>query len=301
MMLNTTCNCNACKNIGNLDLKFFVHYGEFMLQPLHTYTEMIGSDVNLIHRLTKNHVTEKTGQKAYILYSQAAIDKLDLQDWVSGLPCFVETYDHVGDVQIYVQNVHELWDAQREAMTLGLKPEEVIKEMSYDLPLDLVHAWDYVTKPEFKALFTASDSANVKDLKKGRVDVGSVYLCAHGENISPQTIVDWQPFGQYSFESRVPGGGTVTTTVRLNSIEGGTNIIVSGGRVKGLKGIYKLLFPILGIWSFKFFQDKGVEKLRKKIVQDIESGFITQPEAIDISAEDIGKAIRESLKKENAA
>src|SRR5690349_8283424 len=27
MVRNTNCPCNACRNIGSLDLKFFVHYG----------------------------------------------------------------------------------------------------------------------------------------------------------------------------------------------------------------------------------------------------------------------------------
>lgn len=27
MVINTTCTCNACRNLPNLDLKFFVHYG----------------------------------------------------------------------------------------------------------------------------------------------------------------------------------------------------------------------------------------------------------------------------------
>ena len=43
MILNTTCTCNACRNIPNLDLKFFVHYGSFMLQALGSYTELIAA------------------------------------------------------------------------------------------------------------------------------------------------------------------------------------------------------------------------------------------------------------------
>ena len=34
MVLNTTCTCNACRNIPNLDLKFFLHHGEFLLQGI---------------------------------------------------------------------------------------------------------------------------------------------------------------------------------------------------------------------------------------------------------------------------
>ena len=34
MALNTTCSCRACANIDSLDLKFFLHHGEFMVQTL---------------------------------------------------------------------------------------------------------------------------------------------------------------------------------------------------------------------------------------------------------------------------
>jgi hypothetical protein len=29
---NTTCTCKACANIPNLDLKLFVHFGEYIMQ-----------------------------------------------------------------------------------------------------------------------------------------------------------------------------------------------------------------------------------------------------------------------------
>ena len=79
MAINTTCTCNACKNMRKLDLKFFLHYGTFGLQPLPAYTELIGNDVNLIHRLTKNHVFERTGFNAYALLTRAAVEALELQ------------------------------------------------------------------------------------------------------------------------------------------------------------------------------------------------------------------------------
>ncbi|MFL7891904.1 MAG: DUF2652 domain-containing protein [Anaerolineales bacterium] len=48
MVLNTTCNCLACRNIATLDQKFFVHLGTFALEPFPAYTELIGTDVNMI-------------------------------------------------------------------------------------------------------------------------------------------------------------------------------------------------------------------------------------------------------------
>ena len=85
MVRNTTCPCNACRNIKSLDLKFFVHYGEFGVQKLDAHDELIGSDVNMIHRLLKNSVKEKTGIQAYTLYTDAAIRQLGLTDAIGSL------------------------------------------------------------------------------------------------------------------------------------------------------------------------------------------------------------------------
>ena len=85
MVLNTTCTCNACRNIPNLDLKFFLHHGEFLLQDLGDYTELVGPDVNLVHRLSKNTISDASGLTAYAAYTQGAIDALGLPDFADSL------------------------------------------------------------------------------------------------------------------------------------------------------------------------------------------------------------------------
>jgi hypothetical protein len=69
---HSTCDCRACNNISTLDLKFIVHHGDFAVQDIGGRPELAGSDVNLAHRLLKNHVTEHTGWSAYALFSKRA-------------------------------------------------------------------------------------------------------------------------------------------------------------------------------------------------------------------------------------
>ncbi|HET6846411.1 MAG TPA: DUF2652 domain-containing protein, partial [Anaerolineales bacterium] len=57
---HTTCDCRACNNISTLDLKFIVHHGDFAMQNIGGRPELAGSDVNLAHRLLKNHVSDQT-------------------------------------------------------------------------------------------------------------------------------------------------------------------------------------------------------------------------------------------------
>jgi hypothetical protein len=65
MKRSTTCTCRACQEIPRLDLKFFTHFGEYATQKVAGREKIVGSNVNLIHRLLKNGVTERTGWQAY--------------------------------------------------------------------------------------------------------------------------------------------------------------------------------------------------------------------------------------------
>ena len=61
MLRNATCPCRACRSIGELDLKFITHFGEFAFREVAGQVAPIGSSVNLAHRLLKNGVAEATG------------------------------------------------------------------------------------------------------------------------------------------------------------------------------------------------------------------------------------------------
>ena len=49
----TACPCDACIRIPTLDLKFFLHEGEYAVRQVAGFTELSGIDVILLHRLTK--------------------------------------------------------------------------------------------------------------------------------------------------------------------------------------------------------------------------------------------------------
>jgi len=70
---HTTCECNACRAIPALDLKFITHYGSYIVQTISGIHELVGSDVNLVHRLLKNHIAESTGWHAYALFTAPAL------------------------------------------------------------------------------------------------------------------------------------------------------------------------------------------------------------------------------------
>ena len=108
----TSCECNACSRIPNLDLKFVVHHGEAIVQKVAGRQELLGSDVIVIHRLLKNDVVERTGIEAYALLSQASLDAAGLDGAALGLRPHVETYDRIGDVQAWVLDLERRWQEE---------------------------------------------------------------------------------------------------------------------------------------------------------------------------------------------
>jgi hypothetical protein len=53
MLVNTTCECSACRRIPDLDLKMVAHFGRYIPQKTPTGTQLVGPDVILVHRLLR--------------------------------------------------------------------------------------------------------------------------------------------------------------------------------------------------------------------------------------------------------
>ncbi|CAN5264209.1 hypothetical protein BH24CHL7_BH24CHL7_15290 [soil metagenome] len=70
------CSCAACAVVGELDVKFVVHHGAYVAQSIAGNEEFLGPDVNLAHRLLKNHARELVGTVPYALFTEAAVQAL---------------------------------------------------------------------------------------------------------------------------------------------------------------------------------------------------------------------------------
>ena len=106
-----TCPCKACRALPTLDLKFILHHGEFLMQKVAGVEHLLGTDVNLIHRLSKNHVSESTGWKGYALFTDPVLERMqtDKTSFVQQ----TESYEHLGEVETYVRDMHVRYEAMK--------------------------------------------------------------------------------------------------------------------------------------------------------------------------------------------
>jgi hypothetical protein len=86
------CDCDACLSIGDLELKFVLHHGNYVIQPVAGRPELLGPDVTVAHLLLKNHAAELVGRSAYALITDAAGEHLEVP--LDGALPIVERYEH---------------------------------------------------------------------------------------------------------------------------------------------------------------------------------------------------------------
>ncbi len=194
MQASTTCTCKACKNIPTLDLKFFIHHGEFLLVKIAGGLELSGPDVILIHRLLKNDSSKQAGLDAYILFTHQALDAMQLREFGAGLTHAEELYEHLGKVSVCLHDLRPVWDRDRTRINHRILPDEhagVVSEIT--LPVSQATAWDIITSPESRLKFMQATSMEVSEKSNGRIQAGATYHCSHGGNETLQYILDWNP------------------------------------------------------------------------------------------------------------
>ena len=72
------CWCEACSKINELDLKFVVHAGPFVIQPIAGGRELVGSEVIVAHRLLKSRAGDLVKTTGFVLVTDAASEWFDI-------------------------------------------------------------------------------------------------------------------------------------------------------------------------------------------------------------------------------
>lgn len=296
MVLNTTCDCKACANISTLDLKFFVHYGSFTRQRLDSHDELLGADVILIHRLLKNTVIEKTGYRAYALYTDAAIRQLGIEDIRASMTEHFETYEHIGEVKTWVQDMQSVWKAKQETLKIQIPPEQVIAQESTTFPVSMEVMWDAITDPRYRSLLMDAVHQNILNRQNGRIAPGSQYQCFHGDGRETlQTILDWHPFEQMTTEDTTPvPKATCLINLRLDPAENGTHLTATASKARG-PWFNRVICDLVAQFLLPKIFISGLAKMAALLEEDLATGKYEMPEAVSMSTDQVGQAVLESL------
>ncbi|HEX5630287.1 MAG TPA: DUF2652 domain-containing protein, partial [Acidimicrobiia bacterium] len=126
MVLNTSCTCNACANIGELDLKFVVHHGEFAVERLGQQDELVGPEVNLLFRLAKNRIRQALGLPGYVAFTTAALEALGLPGFGDTLRDHSEDDPELGRITLHVRDMRPVWEVHKDRVPVTIPAKEVV-------------------------------------------------------------------------------------------------------------------------------------------------------------------------------
>ena len=205
---NATCPCRACQSIGQLDLKFITHFGEYVLQNVAGKTKPVGSSINAVHRLLKNSVGQQTGWSGYALFSQKSLDEMGIRP--AGAHASLESYKHLGEIKTSSINLAERYRQPIEGRKVFLSSEAADVSVAYEFSVSPATLWDWLNDPRKRIRWMKGSAWEAVERPGDRTGPAAQNHCSASDVL--ELILDWHPFDYY--------------TVNLN--KGVLNIMITG-------------------------------------------------------------------------
>ena len=191
----TSCECNACARIPDLDLKFVVHHGRAVQHRVAGRQELVGPDVIVVHRLLKNEVVDRLGIEAYALFTQACLDAAGLDPAALAMRPITETYDRIGDVPCWALDLERRWQEEEARVRVFVRPEDAILDIPIPTRVPPQVAWQVLTAPGRRMSWQPwVTSVEIQDAEGGRRGPGSSNHCMHGQAAVIEEVLDWRPY-----------------------------------------------------------------------------------------------------------
>jgi hypothetical protein len=218
----TTCTCEACRRIPELDLKFVVHVGEVVPQRVAGRTELAGVDAIVAHRLLKAETPARLGVLRYALLTDATVQRLGLDPVALMMRTGIERFDFLGEVPVHVLDLIARAAADRPAWEAPRR--RPLLEADVRLPLAPMALWERLTAPIERAQWEGLEV--IQDATAGWRGVGSVSACVVDRLSTVEEIVDWRPFDCFVRTAKLPDGRRLTARHQLEPEGDGTRLRV---------------------------------------------------------------------------
>jgi hypothetical protein len=221
----TSCKCNACVRIPDLNLKFVVHHGEVLRQRVAGHDELLGPDVILVHRLLKNDVIASAGIEAYALFSQQCVDVMDVDVSALGMRAFSERYEHIGAVAVWVHDLGRCWQEEESRIRVIVEERQAVYQFDAPTSAPPQVAWEFMTTPGRRIAWQLGVTGVEVIATGNRRGVGATNHCMHGQGASIEEILDWRPYDYFTYRNTVPtplGPVRFDVTTEFEHTPGGT-------------------------------------------------------------------------------
>jgi uncharacterized protein YndB with AHSA1/START domain len=264
MRLATTCTCNACRAIPNLNLKLIVHHGSWLRQTIGNRSQVAGTDVIATHRLLKNSLNRSSG---YLLMTDAAVARIGMNPDILGFTAHRERYEHLGEIPCQLRDLESVWAQATERRVVKVDPARAIVAHEGEVPAPPTVVWDWLFTPGKREQWQAGLSAFTEEgLNGGRPQSGMTMHCHHGKEVLKWEVVDYRPLRYATID--VSHGLQVMIT--LEPGEGVTTVRHLYGFHPSASLFTRLMKPLLAV-SIRRFHNRVHAILVEKVRQAMEA------------------------------
>ncbi|MGH2408047.1 MAG: DUF2652 domain-containing protein [Candidatus Limnocylindrales bacterium] len=223
----TSCECNACLRIPDLNLKFVVHHGLAARQKMAGMDELVGADVIVVHRLLKNDVVENLHVPAYALFSQVCVEAMSIDPVALGMQAHTETYEYVGGVRGWVHDLERRWQEEEARQRVMVSEADAILTRQLHTTAAPQVVWEFLTAPGRRKAWQHGVTDVLVDAPGNRRGVGATNHCMHGKDAIIEEVLDWRPYDYFTERSTMgtpEGPVKFLTTFELEPVADGTII-----------------------------------------------------------------------------
>jgi hypothetical protein len=214
-----SCNCKACQMAGSLDLKFIVHYGDYIMNNVGGKNKPLGPSVNVAHRLLKNRVMEATGWSAYALFTKDCLNTIEIDP--SKFFNQTETYEHIGPIETFTLNLDQQYQNFANERRIFLPATEADFVIEKDFPVPSAILWEWANDPKKRSKWAVGSDWRIGFRPAGRTGKGATNHCVNSKVV--EKIMDYRPF-QYYTSSMGRGIFNFTLTVNFEETNSGTRL-----------------------------------------------------------------------------
>jgi class 3 adenylate cyclase len=265
----TSCECNACVRIPDLNLKFVVHHGTILRQRVADREELLGSDVILAHRLLKNEVVASTGIGAYALFSQPCVDAMDVDVSALGMLASSETYEHIGAVPVWIHDLSRRWQEEESRTRVIVDEGQAIHRVVMPTSAPPQVLWEFVTTPGRRIGWQVGVTAVDVIAPGNRRGVGAANHCMHGRRASVEELLDWRPYDYFTIRNTVPtpiGPVAFLQTTEFEPTPSGTTLHMrfAAPRTRKERAMVRLMKPLL---------DRAMRAANARLIEQLDAEF----------------------------
>ena len=216
----TTCKCSACSLIPALNLKIVAHHGQVGTQKIAGRSELVGSEVIVIHRLLKNSISEP----AYLFITDSCMAKTELEPTQLGLRRHVEEFETIGKIGGWIEDLEAAWKSYRDQKRVYVSEGEAALALSGFVPAPSERVWEFISSPLLRPKWSEGITRIDQLDPSGRRRPGTLNHCMHGEDVILQEFLDWRPPRYYTSRVTMPDGLKIVSTHEVEPTEGGSLI-----------------------------------------------------------------------------